>query len=284
MSNRALLVICAWFCAVTVGSASQIEPATGIGTSEALTWDDGQGNTLPYRFFSPAGIEPGEEVPLVLFMHGAGERGTDNMAHVSNHILGLVLETQSAEHKSFLLAPQVPEGGTWATFAEEPSSPMRMTLEILDHLIATRAVDTDRIYITGLSMGGFGTFDALWRQPDRFAAAVPMSGGAPTSIAETISHIPLWAFHGQFDTVVPVENTRNIIAALEDAGGDPLYTETTGGHVIWNPIYRDLPTGPTQGGLYDWMFRQSIPEPSMLVLLLVVTPLGARRIRAKRRA
>ena len=212
---------------------------------------------MPYRFFTPTGYDASDdkEYPLVLFLHGAGERGDDNFFQVANHIDGLIDATQSQKYASFLLAPQLtdyPYTNGWY-----PSSPFDRTMELLDQVINEYHVDINRIYITGLSMGGYGTFRYMAAFPNLFAAAVPMSGGGSTSTAATIKDIPTWVFHGSADATVPVQYSRNMVNAITAAGGHPLYTEIAGGpHDIWGNIYNDYHTN--KYGLYDWMFSQSL--------------------------
>ena len=246
---------------------------------------------MPYRLFTPPEAQPAQTYPLVLFLHGAGERGEDNYYQVANHIDGLIEATQSDAYKSFLLAPQLTDfpGGPGGWYS---ASPFDRTIELLTQIMQTYPVDPSRIYITGLSMGGFGTFEYLAEHPDLFAAAVPMSGGGSTSTAATIKDVPLWVFHGTMDQTVPVQYSRDMVNAITAAGGSPMYTELpNGGHDIWGPIYNDAQT--QQYGLYDWMFAQSnphalpvgVPEPSAAVLgataLAALTWVARARRRAK---
>lgn len=239
---------------------------------------------MGYRLFAPENAgSAGEQVPLVLFMHGAGERGDDNYYQVTTHIDGLIRATQGSEYTAFLLAPQVtdyPFAGGWNS-----NSPFDRTIEILNHVIENYPVDINRIYITGLSMGGYGTFTYMAQHPNLFAAAVPLSGGGSPSTAALIKDIPTWVFHGALDAVVSVNQSRNMVNAITAAGGSPIYTELPNGqHDIWGPIYNDAELG--QYGLYDWMFAQSksavmtVPEPSGIVLALVallLVPIALRK-------
>lgn len=246
--------------------------------SKSITGAVSDGNNImPYRLFRPAGYDtPGKKFPLVLFLHGSGERGNNNTSQVNSHIDGLVNATQSAPYASYLLAPQVASGNQFVdvpfgtgsfTNATAPaqSTSMAMTLQILDLVLSNTNIDKSRIYVTGLSMGGYGTWDILARRPNLFAAAAPMSGGGNTSNAALIKKIPTWNFHGSVDGTVPVSGSRDMIAALQATGGVPKYTELTGqGHVIWAPIYTDTTTG---GQFYPWLFSQSVPEPGMVGLV-----------------
>jgi hypothetical protein len=133
---------------------------------------------------------------------------------------------------------------------KEPSTPMRLTLEVLAGLQKEFNLDDNRLYITGLSMGGYGTWDVIWRHPHLFAAAVPVCGGADESKAPLIKDLPIWCFHGGADPVVPTERSRNMIAALKAAGGHPKYTEYPGvGHNSWDRAY-------SEPELPKWLFSQ----------------------------
>jgi dienelactone hydrolase len=138
---------------------------------------------------------------------------------------------------------------------------MKLTLQAVRNVINTGNVDTSRVYVTGVSMGGMGAWDILQRDPKLFAAAVPMSGGGDPKSAEKIKDVAVWAFHGGADDLVPVSATRDMIGALKDAGGNPKYTELVGkGHAIWDPIYDDA--GNT---LYPWLFSQHNGDGEELV-------------------
>ncbi|MCA9047007.1 MAG: prolyl oligopeptidase family serine peptidase, partial [Planctomycetaceae bacterium] len=123
-------------------------------------------------------------------------------------------------------------------------------LELLDQLIKTHAIDEDRIYVMGLSMGGYGTWDLLARHPEKFAAGVPICGGGDEKQAAKIKEMPIWVFHGDADTAVKVERSRNMVAAIKEAGGKPKYTEYPGvGHNSWTPAINEPEILP-------WLFSQ----------------------------
>jgi predicted esterase len=133
---------------------------------------------------------------------------------------------------------------------KNPSTPMRLTLEVLDQLRKEFSLDDHRLYITGLSMGGYGTWDVIARHPKLFAAAVPVCGGGDENNAPLIKDIPIWCFHGGADPTVPTERSRNMIKALKDAGGNPKYTEYPGvGHNSWDKAY-------SEPELPKWLFAQ----------------------------
>jgi len=201
-----------------------------------------------------------EKHPLVVFLHGSGERGSDNEIQIM-HIKDLFQNQASRKkHPAFVIAPQCPKGERWVDVKWDkekhimpvnPSESMQLTMDLIDSLVKKYPIDINRIYITGLSMGGFGTWDAIARYPDTFAAAVPICGGGDESTAELIKNIPIWAFHGADDKVVKVERSRNMVNAIKKVGGSPTYTEYKGvGHGSWIPAYEETE-------LLKWLFMQS---------------------------
>jgi predicted esterase len=133
---------------------------------------------------------------------------------------------------------------------KEPSTPMRLTLEVLEKLQKEFSIDDKRLYLTGLSMGGYGTWDLLARHPKMFAAAVPVCGGGDESMAAVMKDVPIWCFHGGADPTVPTQRSRNMIKAIKEAGGNPKYTEYPGvGHNSWDKAY-------SEPELPGWLFAQ----------------------------
>ena len=201
------------------------------------------GDELPYRLLLPA--EPSAQpLPLVVFLHGAGERGRDNLAQLENGVAELLAtDAQRAAFPCFYLVPQCPLGQRWVEVdwdadthktPEQPSRPLRLLLRLLDRLRADPRVDSRRVYLLGLSMGGFGVWDVMCRRPHDVAAAVSICGGGDESQAARLVNIPQWVFHGALDPVVSVERSRNMVAALQKAGGQPRYTEyATALHNAW---------------------------------------------------
>jgi predicted peptidase len=215
--------------------------------------------TLPYRFLKPVNPQAKELFPLVIFLHGAGERGTDNEAQLS-HINELFLDADNrSRHSCYVVAPQCPPGTMWAShdrdgnqlvMKEQPTRPMALVIALIDRIQKEFPIDPDRIYVTGLSMGGYGTWDLIARFPQRFAAAVPICGGGDPNTAGRIKHIPQWAFHGALDPVVAPRNSRIMVKALQDAGGTPGYTEYPDiQHDSWVYAYREP-------HLLPWLFDQ----------------------------
>lgn len=232
---------------------------------QARTYQDAQGKKLLYRLWVPGGYDPGKKYPLILFLHGAGERGEDNQKQLAHpDVLHWVRAKYAKEHPSFLVAPQCPAESKWVEVnwwqvphhqtPAQPAEPMRLTMELLDALQKEFSIDPDRIYVTGLSMGGYGTFDLLARRPKYFAAAVPLCGGADDNRAKDFAHVPIWIFHGAQDKAVPVVRSRSVVEALRKAGGQPRYTEYPDeGHGIWKRVYADPE-------LAQWLFAQVRPK------------------------
>lgn len=228
---------------------------------EAREFKSAAGKKLLYRLFRPAGMDEKQKYPLVLFLHGAGERGDDNQAQIRNGVR-FFLQNQ-ATFPCFLVAPQCPGKFQWVdtpwgnlkhTIPAQPTEPMQSTIELLPALQKEfAAIDPKRVYVTGLSMGGFGTWDLVSRFPRKFAAAVPICGGADEAQAPAIAKVPVWVFHGGADDVVKTVRSRNIVAALKAAGGSPKYTEYPGvGHGSWDQAYGEAE-------LFPWLFSQKLP-------------------------
>lgn len=197
--------------------------------------------SLRYLLYLPPDYaESGAPWPLVLFLHGAGERGTD-LDRVKMH--GLPKLIAAGRHFPFVVAsPQWPEEDTfWDTDALGA---------LLDEIGEQIRIDPDRVYVTGLSMGGYGTWALATAQPERFAAIAPICGGGRPKRADRIAHIPAWVFHGAKDEVVPIEASRGMVEALEALGADVRFTVyPEAGHDSFTETY-DNPE------FYDWLLAQ----------------------------
>ncbi len=227
---------------------------------EAKTFESKDGGKLLYREFASPGEDSETGVPLVIFFHGAGERGSDNTAQLKHSVGDIAAYLESSGQAGIVVAPQCPEGKQWVdtpwgdwshTMPLDPSESMRLAIELIDSIVATRPVDPKRIYVTGLSMGGFATWDIVQRRPLFFAAAIPVCGGGDTAEARKLSGLPIWVTHGDRDTVVQTQRSRDMVAALREAGGRPIYTEFEDtGHNAWAPTYSNR-------AILDWLFSQS---------------------------
>lgn len=226
---------------------------------EARTYTNGAGEAIPYRLLQPSGYDGTRTYPLVLFFHGAGERGSDNEKQLFHGMADFAADAMRARHPAFVVAPQCPDGQQWVdtpwtadehTLPEVPTDAMRLSLELVDALRKEFSIDPERIYVTGLSMGGFGAWDAISRRPELFAAGVIMCGGADVAQAERVRHVPVWMFHGDADTVVKPRRSRDMVAALRAVGARPVYTEYEGvGHNSWTATFANR-------AVWDWMFSQ----------------------------
>ena len=195
--------------------------------------------TMKYLIYLPKDYDQKESWPLMLFLHGAGERG-DNLDRVRQHGPPKLIDA-GKQFPFIVVSPQCPNGQSW--------EPFKLTA-LLDEIAEKYKVDQDRIYLTGLSMGGFGTWALAAHTPNRFAAIVPICGGGDPSWARRIAHIPAWVFHGGKDPTVPIENSKKMVEALKKAGGDPKFTiYPDAGHDSWTQAY-NTPE------LYEWLLQQ----------------------------
>jgi predicted peptidase len=216
---------------------------------EPAVYRTARGQTMPYRLYVPDNYNPAEKYPLVLFLHGFEALGSDNRKQISGlDYAGSHLWTR---HECFVLAPQCPIGGVWALpLSRRPSRYLTRALELLEDVRRRYAIDPARIYATGQSLGGYGTWAAIASHPGLFAAAVPVCGGGSTRKAGSIAHVPVWAFHNTHDPIVLVHESRRMISAMRKAGGNPKYTEFPAGlHNAWDPAYK-------QPDLVSWVLAQ----------------------------
>ncbi len=191
---------------------------------EPATIEDSKLGELKYRWMKPEGLQAEDKTlkyPLVMFLHGAGERGDDNQAQLKHCAVEFTKPLQRKQHPSFVVFPQCPQNEKWAEvdwsrreidFAEEPGRVMALVFKLVDELAEKYPIDRERLYVGGLSMGGYGTWHAVGLKPKMWAAAIPICGGADLSWSERIKETPVWTFHGDADRAVPVENTRQIVA------------------------------------------------------------------------
>jgi predicted peptidase len=216
-----------------------------------------------YRLLGPKSITPGTRYPLVIFLHGAGERGNDNLSQLKYFPTWMAEQSARKAHPCFILAPQCRDEQKWvdvdwSKIESTPQSPtptvdMLAVIAALEDTLQREPIDPARIYLTGLSMGGYGSWDLAARMPDRFAAVLPICGGGDEATAAKIKDLPIWCFHGDSDTAVSVERSRTMIEALRAAGGAPKYSELAGvGHDSWTPAYRDP-------DVLAWIFAQKKP-------------------------
>ncbi|MEW6364149.1 MAG: alpha/beta hydrolase-fold protein [Acidobacteriota bacterium] len=255
--------------------AAPIEALKAKGPSLAAAfaphvYKNAKGETMPYRLYTPAQLTSGQRYPLVVFLHGAGGSGTDNLKQLqSANMFGALVWTlpeNQARHPAFILAPQ--SDVNWPCVIIDPEKPARtpadlkfcpaevlgtgarLAFEIIDGLLQTLPIDSGRIYVTGHSMGGAGTWHMIAHRPTFFAAAVPVCGHPVPATAPAVKDVPTWNFHGEGDEIEPVATSRLMIEALRKAGGQPRHTEYPGvGHNVFMWAY-------TEPALVEWLFAQ----------------------------
>ena len=200
----------------------------------------------------------------MVFLHGAGERGNDNQAQLTYLPKQFLKANHLRDRPCHVLAMQCPKREQWAPYQTRVSTPrpplpaMQAVIAAIKKVIAEEDIDHARVYLTGLSMGGYGSWDLAARHPDWFAAVVPICGGGQVTNAKQLTDVPIWAFHGEDDRVVPESESRRMVEAIRAAGGTPAYTNLPGvDHGSWHFAY-----GPR--GAMEWMFAQRNPDPAAL--------------------
>lgn len=240
---KKLLAVCIAFCILalplTVSAAGNI-----YETAEKRTFQN-ETTALPYRLILPEGYDASVQYPLVLFLHGAGERGNDNQLQFFHCVQYLADNLPDC----IIVAPQCPVGNQWVdtpwsngAYSIETvpeSNELAAVVELLTSLQEEFSIDSNRIYATGISMGGFGVWDLMMRHNDFFAAGVAVCGGGDPTQAELLKETPLFVFHGDSDSAVPVSGSRDTVQAILDAGGNKVsYVEYAGAeHGIWNDAF-----------------------------------------------
>lgn len=225
-----------------------------------------KGDTLRYRMLYPPDYGSQKKYPLIVFLHGAGERGSDNKKQLT-HGSDLFLKNEvRSNYPAIVIFPQCPESDFWSSvkidrtdqgvqfdfdYPREPTKSLTLVMDLIKYLKKMEAVDKDRIYVMGLSMGGMGTFELLARQPKEFAAAIPICGGGnPADCEKYAGKVPLWVFHGAKDNIVSPDYSRQMVKELERLEADVKYTEYPDvNHNSWDPAF-------AEPDLLKWLFSQ----------------------------
>lgn len=221
-------------------------------TFEYATFDK-CGKTVPYRIHYPEHRDENGKCPAVLFLHGAGERGTDNNLQLRIGLDVAMKDADSPLHDALIIAPQVEMDehqnekwvysdwtlGNYKMDEIEESVWVKSAVAILREKIAECNVDESRVYIMGISMGGFGSWYTMAKYPELFAAGFPCCGAGDPSKVDILKNIPIFTFHGEVDDVVPVSGTREMVAAIKAAGGDKIFYKEYPGvnHWSWDLAY-----------------------------------------------
>lgn len=257
---RKLLIVV--FVLITLPGAAQ-----DFSLFEKKEYVSDNGETLPYRILYPENYDKAKKYPLVLFLHGGGERGNDNEKQLVHGVKTLLVPENRAQFPCIVIAPQCPEDTYWASvkfertkypleldfnYSYDITKGLELAIALTKNIIQKEAVDKSRVYITGLSMGGMGTFEAVYRFPKLFATAAPVCGGGDVeAYGKKQAHVPFWLFHGDEDGVIAVDNSRAMHARLKELGADVKYTEYPGvNHNSWENAY-------AEPELLPWMFSQS---------------------------
>lgn len=217
-------------------------------------WLHDEHDGLRYRVLLPLDYRPHDtKYPLVVFLHGSGEAGTDNDSQLKNGAEVLARPSVRAAHPCIVVAPQAPPGTTFGgCWYGGPSSTQSAVMSLTKMLSQRSSVDAQRLYGVGFSMGGIGLYDMAVRFPGVFAAIVPIAGDVDVGTAEALARVPLWAFHGERDEAVSNANDRALSALLIRRGAPARYTELPGrGHGIGPDVVADPQ-------LRDWLFSQRI--------------------------
>ena len=255
--------------------APKAAPPDPASAYEARTFSAPDGGTLGYRLLKPQNYDSTKKYPLVLVLHGSGERGVDNEAQLKYGAALFLKPAVREKFACFVVMPQCPPDQKWADVdwssdtprqPEKVSEPMGRVLGALDGLEKEFSIDPDRWYVTGLSMGGYGTWDLITRYPAQWAAAAPICGGGDKTKAALAKDLPIWAFHGASDKSVKPARTEEMIAAIEAAGGHPLFSEYPNtGHNSWDHAFDEPEFLP-------WMFAQKKGKGAPVAFAMVAGP------------
>jgi len=248
MRFSSVLLVVALFSSST-GARSEAQEPRAMPNQKAHTFETQITKTvrLNYLLFLPSAYDAsgGAKYPLILFLHGAGERGSD-VEKIKVHGIPKVAVLQP-DFPFIAVSPQCPQNSWWTAEVDALTA-------LLDDVVARYRVDTNRVYLTGLSMGGFGTWALATEHPERFAAIAPICGGGDPSKVDRIKDIPAWVFHGAKDEVVKPEQSETMVKALQALGADVRYTVyAEAGHDSWTEAY-DNPE------LYTWFLSHSLSD------------------------
>ena len=224
------------------GGCAKMKYQTGQ-TPQKLVKLTAQGQTITsnYLLYLPEAYGKKKSWPLILFLHGAGERGSD-LYLVKLYGPPKFLETKK-DFPFIVVSPQCPVKDWWPNRIDS-------LMALLDDVTDRYNVDIERVYLTGLSMGGYGTWALAGQYPERFAAIVPICGQGDVSDADALKDTPMWVFHGAKDTTVPLSNSEEMVAAVREAGGNVKFTiYPEAGHDSWTETYNNEQ-------LYEWLLKQ----------------------------
>jgi predicted peptidase len=223
-------------------------------------------DTLPYRILFPINFDPAKKYPVIFFLHGSGERGNDNEAQLKYGASLFLKDSIRQNFPAIVIFPQCPKNSDWSDKIEtkdstgyeftvpadaKPTRAMHALIGLVTDFLDKPYVNKRQVYIGGLSMGGFGTFEILSREPKIFAAAITMAGGGNSENAKKYAkRVPMWIFHGAKDNTVKPEHSEIMVDAIKSYGGDPKFTlYPNDGHDCWDD-------GFAEPELLPWLFAQ----------------------------
>jgi len=252
-----------------LGGINKLTAQESIRAFQKREFLDNKGIKMPYRILLPIDYDCSKKYPLLVFLHGSGERGEDNEAQLKHGANLFLQEDTRKNFQAIVVFPQCPNGESWSSmesdstgkwdfpFTKEPSRQMKLLQGLLNEVMVNNCVDDRKVYLGGLSMGAFGILEWMAREPNRFAAAFPICGGGNTLLTAIYgSKIPTWFFHGDADAVVPVQYSRELVEKIKAEKGNVQYTEYPGiGHDSWNNAFKEP-------NLLSWLLKNTIPDPS----------------------
>lgn len=213
--------------------------------------DKESGITLPYCIIEPKNYSPDKKYPVLLYLHGAGETGTDNVAPVLT-MQDAFLVNGDLLSDVIIVCPQSTSWWNVNSASGDKKGPVGAAVRLLDSLGESYSIDENRIYVIGISMGGYGTWDALSHFPDKFAAGIPICGGGSSNYANALKNIPIWVYHGTADSVVPFAASENMYDAIKASGGNKIHFTRLQGvnHNCWTTALADRE-------LFSWLLSQN---------------------------
>ncbi|SOE20759.1 Alpha/beta hydrolase family protein [Spirosomataceae bacterium TFI 002] len=238
----------------------------GQGNFEKKVFKASDGFDLNYQILFPENYDESKSYPLVLFLHGAGERGSDNEKQLKHGVKLFTTAENRAKFPCIVIAPQCPQESYWSSvevsrdkyplvlnfdYTRPSNPPLNAAIELVKEMIASKKAIKKQVYITGLSMGGMGTYEAVYKHPKLFAAAMPICGGGDEDkFTKAMAKVPFWIFHGDADAVVGVENSREAVAILKSLKANVTYTEYPGvNHNSWDNAF-------AEPEFLNWMFSK----------------------------
>jgi predicted peptidase len=250
---------------------SVLQPLPTYDGYKTYVYTDQYGMQMTYYMYAPANQVPGKKYPVVLLLHGSGEKADPQKTPAQNQNTLLrqfyanvwSSEAVQSKYPSYIVIPQIEVPDRWVSvpgntgsyqMADEPSNSLLLAKEIIDTVQQQHSnIDANRIYLTGLSMGGYGAWEAGERWPNYFAADAPLAGAGDPTHASALKNMPVWAFYGAKDTMVPTSGSRDMVQAIKEAGGKPKLTVYPDlGHGVWGQTY-----SPTEDpAFFAWLFSQ----------------------------